>query len=50
MQDKFNPSSLEDFPEDEDSFYERIQQDRLVEDDELEPWEAAWMQGYNSAE
>lgn len=50
MQDKFNPAFIEDFSEDDDSIYTEERREKLVDDDELEPWEEAWMTGYNSAE
>ena len=37
----------EDFMEEEFSIYGEEYRQQLVDDDELEPWEAAWMRGYD---
>jgi hypothetical protein len=33
----------------DDDFYSREVRQQELEDDELEPWEAAWMRGYDEA-
>jgi hypothetical protein len=49
LQDKISLKSVEDFMKD-DSFYSEEERVELAEDDELEPWEVAWMKGYDEAE
>ena len=50
MQDKRDPAFVDGFSEEEESFYTKDRREELMENDELEPWEEAWMEGYNSAE